>query len=243
MTDDDERNASADETNEPWVTGAPGPVRRVPGIDETSETTYVEPQAGTQRRAILAGLAVGLTVTAIFAAIVLTGGSTGDAKHGAVRPNVVVTTPSKKLRNTTTTTWATATTTTTAAAAPTATTAAPLSTTATTAAPPPTPRATAFPAAPAYAPVPMPAGVSGALTACSWQPTNGGQYQAAGTLTNGPSTNHGWTITMHWLQNGRQLSQQSAVVDLGPSQSKPWSLALSAPNPPADPFSCALSAA
>jgi len=48
---------------------------------------------------------------------------------------------------------------------------------------------------------------------------------------------------MHWLQNGREIGQQSGVVEIGAGQSAPWSLAASAPVPPADPFACALSVA
>jgi hypothetical protein len=91
--------------------------------------------------------------------------------------------------------------------------------------------------------VPLPAGVGATLTGCSWQPTGSGQYEASGTLTNGPNTAHGWTITIHWLQAGREVGQQRAVVDPGPGAAKPWSLSLGAPTPPADPFSCALSVA
>jgi hypothetical protein len=48
---------------------------------------------------------------------------------------------------------------------------------------------------------------------------------------------------MHWLQNGREIAQQSAVVGVTAGQSAPWNLTLGAPNPPADPFSCSLTAA
>ncbi len=81
------------------------------------------------------------------------------------------------------------------------------------------------------------------MTGCSWQPTGSGRYEASGTLTNGPGTQHGWTITIHWLQDGREVGEQSAAVNLGAGASTPWELSLGAPTPPADPFSCALSVA
>lgn len=222
---------------EPWVTGAPAAAQRVPGIDETPDTTYVDPTTPHPRRAILIGVAVGLAVTAIVGAIVASARSTDDptAKAG---PSATASRSSSTTEPSTTTT----------VASP-STTALPVSnapvTSATTvpAPPPPTPRATANPAAAPYVDVPMPSGVSATLTSCAWQPTNGGQYEAAGTVTNAPSTNRGWTLTMHWLQNQRELAQQSAEVDLGAGQSKPWSLTLGAPTPPADPFSCSLSGA
>jgi hypothetical protein len=224
----------------PWVTGAPVPAQRVPGILETQDTTYVEPEpANRRRRAIMIGLAIGLGVVAAFAVIVLSMNSTDDPKTktiGAEKAPDVSTTSST---TTTTTTAPGASTTSTPAVAPTAPPATAATTTTTVA----TPRATSDPAAPLYIAQPLPAGVSGTLGSCSWQPAGGGHYEASGTLTNGPSTTHGWIVTMHWLQNGREIGQQSGVVDIGAGQSAPWSLAMDAPVPPADPFSCALSAA
>jgi len=46
-------------------------------------------------------------------------------------------------------------------------------------------------------------------------------------------------MTMHWLQNGRSLAQQSGLMDLQPGESKPWSLTISQPNPPLD-LACSL---
>lgn len=222
----------------PWVTGTPVPAQRVPGIHQTQDTTYVEPEPeNPRRRAVMIGLAIGLGVTAAFALIVLTMNASDDSKPktiGAEKAPDVSTTST-----TTTTTGPGASTTSTPGVAPTAppATAAPTPTTVAT------PRATADPAAPPYAAQPLPAGVSGTLASCSWQPAGGGRYEASGTLTNGPSTTHGWIVTMHWLQNGREVGQQSGVVEIGAGQSAPWSLAMSAPVAPADPFSCALSAA
>ncbi|MGZ6965519.1 MAG: hypothetical protein ACXVKA_15045 [Acidimicrobiia bacterium] len=250
MSEDDAPTEEVDETPaagdgeaepadaaEPWVTGAPIAAQRVPGIDEAPETTYVEPQSRKNRRAVLIGLAIGLGATAIFAVVASANSSDGSKKSALA---------SKKRLSRTSSTSTTTTTLppdTSSTSAPAALPVAPPSTTATTAAAPPTPRATADPAAPVYVAEPLPAGVSGTLAACSWQTTNGGQYEASGTLTNAPSTTHGWTITIHWLQNGREIAQQSGVVDLAAGQSQPWSLSLSSASPPADPFSCALSAA
>jgi hypothetical protein len=88
----------------------------------------------------------------------------------------------------------------------------------------------------------LPDGVTGTLTACAWDPVGGGRYLASGTITNSPSTNKPWTLTMHWLQNRREIATQSTIVALGAGESKPWTITLAAPTPPADPFACSLSA-
>jgi hypothetical protein len=232
-----EAPTDAPESVGPWVTGAPVPAQRVPGILETQDTTYVEPEPNRRRRAVLIGLAIGLGVVAAFAVIILSTDASDDPKPKPIAaekaPDVSTT------ASTTTTTAPGASTTTT----PGATTTAPPATAATTPTTVATPRATSDPAAPLYIAQPLPSGVTGTLGSCSWQPAGGGRYEASGTLTNGPSTSHGWIVTMHWLQNGREIGQQSGVVEMGAGQTAPWSLAMSAPNPPADPFSCALSAA
>jgi hypothetical protein len=81
--------------------------------------------------------------------------------------------------------------------------------------------------------------VSATLTGCNWQPAAGGQVQSAGTLTSHQGAAHTWTVTMIWLQNGRELARQSGTVALGPGETKSWGL-VTASGPPADPFGCAL---
>jgi hypothetical protein len=236
-----DKTAGAVDEGEPWVRGAPTVVQRVPGIDEAQDTTYVE--GARKRRSwyvpVLLGVAIGLIVTAVFAAVVVSADSSGSPKQAEVGSAVTASssTTSTSISTTTTTT---ATTTTAPLGAATPTTTAPPKLAA--AVVPPTPRATSNPAAPPFVTVPLPAGIGSTLTRCTWQPTNGGRYEAAGTMTNG-STNHAWTLTIHWLQNGREIGQQSTLVGLTAGQSLPWSLTLGAPNPPADPFSCALTAA
>jgi hypothetical protein len=239
MSDDDVPTMDTGEPGEPWVTGDGPRPQHVPGIDDVPDTTYVEKSdARSARRAMLIGGAIGLAVVAIFAVVVLSGGSDNKTREEAVvGPDATLARSS-----TTTSTSTSSTSTTTTSAPPVTSTTLPPATVATAAPAPPTPRATADPAAAPYVPQSLPAGVSGTLTSCSWQPTAGGQYEAAGTLTNGPANPHGWAITIHWLQNSREIAQASTVVDITASQSKPWSLTLAAPVPPADPFSCALSA-
>jgi hypothetical protein len=244
---DEAGTGPVDDAGEPWVRRTPVVGQRVPGIEEAQESTYVDKGAGRTSWyvPVLVGVAIGLVVTAIFAAVVVSTDSGGSSKEAEVGPGATAT--SSTTRKTTTTTsedWWKRTTTTTAPAASSGTT--PNTTAPPTfaaAVVPATPRATTDPAAPPYAQVPLPQGVSATLTNCAWQPTNGGQYEAAGTVTNGAATNHGWTLTMHWLQNAREIAQQTTVVPLTAGQSAPWSVTLAAPNPPADPFSCALTAA
>lgn len=247
MSDDKERTEPVDETGEPWVTGAPTVAQRVPGIDEAQETTYVDPEhpgRSSWWRAALIGTGIGLVATAIFAAVMVS--SDSDAGSDETVIGAGATASSSTTRSTTATTsvewWRRATSTTVSPPATTSTTAPPPSALA-AAVTPATPRATASPALAPYTKVPLPNGVSATMTTCAWQPTNGGQYEAGGTVTNGPSTNHGWTLTIHWLQNDREIATQSAVVPLTAGQSAPWNLTLSAPAAPADPFSCALTAA
>jgi hypothetical protein len=205
-------------------------------VDHDRTPTRANRRRSRWREAVIIGAAVGLGVTAIFAVVVLPGDSNDRPKESAVSAGGTASTATTRRAGTTTTLAS-------LPSAPSTSTSTRTSTT-TRAAPaaviPPTPRATAGAGAPVYTPVPLPPGVHATLTNCSWQPAGGGQYQAAGTLTNDPASTHGWTITIHWLQNGREVGQQSALVDLGVGQSKPWSLSMGAGTAPADPFSCAL---
>jgi hypothetical protein len=134
------------------------------------------------------------------------------------------------------------TTTTSTRASSTTTTTAPHTTT-TSAAPTPqstTPPATVVdPTDDPYVPVPVPAGVSAHLNTCSWQPVNGGELQASGTITQGPGDDGVWFVTAVWLEGRIEIDDQDDVLDLDPGQTKPWSLSTSLPTPPSN-LSCAL---
>jgi hypothetical protein len=226
---------------EPWVTGTQPGAQRVPGIDEAPETRYVDPSVPRAWRPVLIGVGIGLAVTAIVGAIVFTSRSDDEpSAKAAAGPATAVTRPAtgREADGTTTTTTGAATPSTTVAAATPATSP---TTRAQVAAPPPTPRATANPALPPYADRALPAGVTASIGTCAWQTANGGQLLASGSVTNAPSTNKPWTLTMHFLQNRRELAQSSVVVPLGAGQSKPWTITTRMPNPPPD-LICSLSA-
>jgi hypothetical protein len=229
--------------DEPWVTGTQPGAQRVPGIDEAPEAKYVDPSVPSPWRPVLIGVGIGLAVTAIVGAVVF-GSRSGDEPSAKAKagPATALTRPAD-VRDadgsaTTTTTVAAATPSTTVAAATPATTPA---TAAPAAAPAPTPRATANPALPLYTDQELPRGLTGTIGACAWQTANGGQLLASGTITNSPTTNKPWTLTMHFLQARRELAQSSVVVPIGAGQSKPWTITTRMPNPPPD-LVCSLSA-
>jgi hypothetical protein len=225
------------------VTGTPPGAQRVPGIDEAPEAKYVDPSVPSPWRPVLIGVGIGLAATAVFAAIVF-GSQTGDEPSASPEPGpaTVVTRPqADRLADgsaTTTTTVATPPSTA-AAVVPAAPPPAPAPAPAPT--PPPTPRATANPALPLYTDQALPAGVTASIGTCAWQTANGGQLLASGTVTNAPTTNKPWTLTMHFLQARRELATSSVVVPLGAGQSKPWTITTRMPNPPPD-LVCSLSA-
>jgi hypothetical protein len=228
--------------DEPWVTGTQPGAQRVPGIDEAPEAKYVDPSVPSPWRPVLIGVGIGLAVTAIVAAVVFGSGSSDEpAAKAKAGPATALTRPADAREGD-----GTATTTTTAAPTPSTTAAAAVpATTPTTAAPavapPPTPRATANPALPLYAQQELPRGLTGRIGTCAWQTANGGQLLASGSVTNSPTTNKPWTLTMHFLQAGRELAQSSVVVPMGAGESKPWTIATRLPNPPPD-LVCSLSA-
>jgi hypothetical protein len=218
----------------------------VPGIDEAPEAKYVDPSVPSPWRPAVIGVGIGLAVTAVVAAIVF-GSRTGDEPSATPEPGpaTAVTRPAADRDGD-----ATATTTTTAPAPTPSSTAAAVvpvapapapAPAAPAATPPPTPRATANPALPLYTDQPLPAGVTAGIGACAWQTANGGQLLASGTVTNAPTTNKPWTLTMHFLQARRELATASVVVPLGAGQSKPWTITARMPNPPPD-LVCSLSA-
>ena len=199
----------------------------------------MDPSRPNPWRPVLLGVGIGLAVTGVVAAIVFGSGS-GDEPSAKAKagPATAITRPAATREAdgsaTTTTTTAVSTPSTTVAAATPATTPA-------TAAPAPTPRATANPALPLYTDQQLPRGLTGTIGACAWQTANGGQLLASGTVTNSPTTNKPWTLTMHFLQARRELAQSSVVVPMGAGQSKPWTITTRMPNPPPD-LVCSLSA-
>jgi hypothetical protein len=110
--------------------------------------------------------------------------------------------------------------------------------TTTTTSPPPG-RATSDPAHPPYQAVPLPAGISASLPACTWSPDHGGELQASGTISSTPGTNDFWLVEVFWLQNDRELESQSNFYELPPGQATTWRLTVAAPVPPLD-LRCAL---
>jgi hypothetical protein len=100
--------------------------------------------------------------------------------------------------------------------------------------------ATADPTDDPYVPEGLPAGTSVTLTSCRWEPANGGQLEASGTLTS--ATDDAWIVTAYWLQNQRELADtDSPFLDFGevPGTTKTWQLTATAPLPPAD-LTCAV---
>jgi hypothetical protein len=241
----DLRGSGESSPDDTWVTGTPTGAQRVPGIDEAPEAKYVDPTLPSPWRPVLIGVGIGLAVTAIVGAIVF-GSRTSDEQTVTPGPATAITrAPDTGDRSsaTTTTTVAAAPPPSTAAAATPVAPVAPVAPapTAAPAPPAPTPRATANPALPPYADQPLPAGVTASIGTCAWQTANGGQLLASGTVTNAPTTNKPWTLTMHFLQNRRELAQSSVVVPLGAGQSKPWTISTRLTNPPPD-LICSLSA-
>jgi hypothetical protein len=95
----------------------------------------------------------------------------------------------------------------------------------------------------AYQPVPIPTGISATIASCKWSSSNGGELEAAGTITNTAGEDDVWLITAVWLQHNQtqdeDIELQSDVLDLSVGQSKPWHLSISASGAPPD-LSCAL---
>jgi hypothetical protein len=240
MTDEERPTSPPEESSDGWVTlGRFWSSRRVPGIDETPETTYVAPPARIRRRTLIVGSAIALASIAIGAGLVFAAGSNGDANDGKSELSAAATLTSSTTVSSTTTSTAPPTTSTSPPSTSTTRAAVPASASAPTpVTTPPTPRATANAAQPVFQAVALPKGVNATLTAgsCRWQT---GTLQASGTITSTSAAWHRWNMTMHWLQNGRSLAQQSGLMDLQPGESKPWSLTLSQPNPPAD-LACSL---
>ena len=89
----------------------------------------------------------------------------------------------------------------------------------------------------------FPPGSPATITSCTWSASNGGELEAAGTITNTAGEDDVWLITAVWLQRNQtqdeDIDLQSDVIDLGVGQSKPWHLSISASSAPPD-LSCAL---
>lgn len=96
----------------------------------------------------------------------------------------------------------------------------------------------------AYQGILMPPGMSGAISACTWSPTNGGQLRASGTLTNIGNEDDYWLVSPVWLiQNGPQqediASETVLINEIPAGVTKPWNLTSIYPSPPPS-LSCAL---
>jgi hypothetical protein len=244
MNEDEKPTKRSGESGDGWVTlGSFWSSRRVPGIEETQEPTYVAPKETIPRRTLLVGTAIVLASIAIGTALVFAAGSDGDSKASDSELSAAATLTSSSTVSSTTTTTAPPTTSTssTAGVTPSTTRAATTGGAATPVTTPATPRATANPALPPFQAVPLPAGVTATLTAgsCRWA---GGSLAASGTITSTSAVGRTWNMTMHWLQGGRELAGVSGLMDLQPGESKPWSLTISQPNPPAD-LACSLEVA
>jgi hypothetical protein len=107
----------------------------------------------------------------------------------------------------------------------------------------PVPRETTDPEDPPYIPQPLPAGVRATLDLCTWSPVNGGELQAAGTITWLGPEEDSWDVDVYWLQNDRELDTDwtDVTIDMLPGQTSPWRVTINGhPDPPADPFRCAI---
>jgi hypothetical protein len=99
---------------------------------------------------------------------------------------------------------------------------------------PATPRATADPEDPPYQPEPQDPLASMTLAGCVWEPVNGGELQAWGTITS-YEEDGSWFANVVWLQNDRELDEQFELFDFGPpGQTLPWRLTVPAPLQPLD---------
>jgi hypothetical protein len=207
------------------------------------------------KRSLIVGGAAAIVTVALGAGIVYAATSGSGDEAGPARP--------RSAHSTTTTTWekatttTTTTTTTTPAPAPAAGAPAPAagtppaSTPATPAAPNPASAssdddydAVSDPPDPSYAyqPVPLPAGVSGTVTSCTWSPANGGELRASGTVTNAAGADDVWLISAVWLQHNKiqdeEIDYQTDVIDLDVGQTVAWDLTTSATSAPPT-LSCA----
>ncbi|MGZ4735810.1 MAG: hypothetical protein ACXV8R_09405 [Acidimicrobiia bacterium] len=191
------------------------------------------------RRQWLLGAGVALVTVIVGVAIVLLatsgdGGSTNAA--GSQAGDTTTTTKKSKDGSTTTTTTTTSpggATTPSSAARTSPTTAKPGTTDATD---PPDP-------ADAYQPIPMPAGVTGTITSCTWSPASGGMLDATGTVTNIAGDDDAWLVTAYWLKrNGNQneeIDEDTDLLDIAVGQTITWHLSTAAAEAPPN-LSCAL---
>ena len=241
MNDEEGPQSAPGEAGDGWVTlGSFWSSRRVPGIEEAQEATYVPPPPRIRRRTLIVGCAVALASIAIGVGLVFAAGTKGGSGGGGTELSAAVTlTSSTTVTSTAPTTASRASTTSATVPSPSTTRAAVSSPAASPAPTPVLPRATADPGLPVFQPVPLPAGVTATLSAgsCRWMVD--GTLQASGTISSTSAQGRTWNLTMHWLQNSRSLAEQSGLVDLQPGESKPWSLSISQPNPPAD-LACSL---
>lgn len=94
----------------------------------------------------------------------------------------------------------------------------------------------------AYAPKPLPAGVSATISTCRWVPDGGGELQAEGTITNTAGADDFWLISVYWLQRNQtqneDVENQTDIMELAVGQTLPWHLKIAASSAPPD-LSCA----
>jgi hypothetical protein len=95
----------------------------------------------------------------------------------------------------------------------------------------------------AYEPEALPPGVSSTVTSCTWSPTNGGQLQASGVLTNAAGEDDDWLLSAVWLwrnvNQNEDIDEQNTIIHAEVGQSVPWQLTIGAPTQPPN-LSCAL---
>jgi hypothetical protein len=238
---------------EGWVSGDRWSPRRVPGVHDVPEATYVDdaPRRLERRSMIIAG-AIVLGSLAIGAGFVVAAGSkSGGGGDAEVSAAATLTSTSTRPSSTTTTLPVTGGSGSTGgngeasnpATGTTPTT--PGSTAGSTvgssdpsfdaaalgaaAAPPATPPATANPAFDPYQGVGVPLGVSASLGPCGW---NDGQLYASGNIASHDAGVRSWTLTVVWLQNSRELARTSTAIPLAPGEVKDWSLSLGSGIPP-----------
>jgi hypothetical protein len=78
--------------------------------------------------------------------------------------------------------------------------------------------------------------------ACVWEPGAGGTLRAAGTVTNLAPEEDTWLIDVSWSDGDGYFDSESAFVETGPHQARPWAVTLTRAGQPAGPVTCAVEA-
>jgi hypothetical protein len=263
MTEPKGPTRTGGENGDGWVSGDRWSPRRVPGIHDVPDATYRDGPRRIERRTLAIAGAIVLGSLIISGGFVVAAGSKGDSGDDtqlsaaatltstSTRPFTPSTTAAGTLPNTGSSgssapngsSTGSATTATSPTTRPPARVAAPVSAPPVAAAgvpsAPATPRATANPGFAPYQGKPVPAGVRASLGSCAWVTSGGGTLLAGGNLHSVASGARTWTVTMVWLQNGREFARQNGLVTLAPGELKSWQLTKPQPAPPAD-IACAL---